>query len=1105
MKGFKVLIVLSSAALAIAGCAVPLGENYLITRDGSAGITYITDYNLQTYVPIPKTGEPPVTILNSRGDLELTVVWKDAAGTEAAPFDAFAGNTVYQAEIKLTPRDGYGFYPSTPFAYPGGKISAQFDDLGEPTRTVTVTYNNSDDADITFITDYNLHSYVPIPLAGEKPAVISRADVTVEAVWKVGEEGSPNFVPISTNSSYAFEAGKVYQATISLTANQGYRFITAWDFKYPPGTVNTQPGGNNESTVRNLSPVTYMATRRAMIISDLNLTSYLSNPVSGTMPVLSFTGTQYTGTVNWKVTGTQAALAGLFQFGTEYTAEVTLIPALGYTLTGVGQNTFIHTGADTVNNPADSGTVHINFPSTGSDGGLAIVYDTVLTGRITKPVSGVTPVSGIAGPQYTGTVAWTPAHSSFQYGTVYTAEFTLNAASGYTFTGIGQNVFTHRDAIPGGVTNPAGSGRVRIVFAPTVSSANPVTTFGPVETEGSALWLMHENRDYIYPLYIGLSQGPQETIAAGLTLMAGDNSPANVIIDGNSQVLSIEPGVIITVGADVTLTLQNITFKGPDGNNTTPLFKVWPGGKLILGDGAILRDNRTTGDAGGVWVNGGSLILNEGAKIKHMEALRGGGVLIDVNGRFIMNGGTLGGDGLGDGNSASAVNGGGGVLVVQGSLYMYGGTIQFNNAREARSGGGVGILEGGVFNLNAGSIKENTAQAGNSGGGVYIAGTTGSFAINGDAALVENNTAQQGYSGGGVYNDGGGFTINSGLIRGNTARAADSGGGVFGGVLMNGGTIQANRAEARNSGGGVYVYSGELDMRGGLITENTAWAADSGGGVYNAGSWKMFDAAAVIAENRAKAADSGGGVYNTGSFTLKKGFIKNNTAEGNQSGGGMYIAAGIGQLESADSVTIHIKGNQATNSAGTADDDGSGGAVFLKGGTLTCLNGTIGGTLPGDANIAAIGANGVYIAGGKFYLGSQSSSVPAGSGIVKGNTKDGTNNYGVYVKSTEYNAFSIATFGRVAPENKVFLAPGATIHLASGGMQGASPAAVIICPSPPVSWTSDSSQATKLLSCTNFNSSAINSYKGYFTYDGSSILNTHVKSEDSIYYGYYNE
>jgi hypothetical protein len=74
MKGLKILIILGSTALLIGGCAVPLGEDYLLTRDGS-DVIYISDYNLQTYVPIPRAEDPPVTTINNRGDLDVDVAW----------------------------------------------------------------------------------------------------------------------------------------------------------------------------------------------------------------------------------------------------------------------------------------------------------------------------------------------------------------------------------------------------------------------------------------------------------------------------------------------------------------------------------------------------------------------------------------------------------------------------------------------------------------------------------------------------------------------------------------------------------------------------------------------------------------------------------------------------------------------------------------------------------------------------------------------------------------------------------------------------------------------------------------------------------------------
>jgi hypothetical protein len=59
-----------------------------------------------------------------------------------------------------------------------------------------------------------------------------------------------------------------------------------------------------------------------------------------------------------------------FDYGTEYTATITLTAKSGYTLTGVEANFFTVAGADTVTNAADSGVVTAVFPATYSIGDI---------------------------------------------------------------------------------------------------------------------------------------------------------------------------------------------------------------------------------------------------------------------------------------------------------------------------------------------------------------------------------------------------------------------------------------------------------------------------------------------------------------------------------------------------------------------------------------------------------------------------------------------------------------------------------------------------------------------------------------------------------------
>jgi hypothetical protein len=747
MKGFTAIMAFCGAALLMAGCALPMGDDLVITRDGNAHIIYAIDYNLETYVPIPSPDQQPVSAVD-QADLSLSVVWKDQSGNALPGLTAFADNTVYQAELKLRPKEGYGFWPSHSFGYHPGKVLIQNDDRGEPVRTVTVTYNSSSDADIIFVTDYNLQNYVPIPQAGEAP--VSEADregVTVTVDWEEETPADSNTFVDFTAAEFAVDA--VYRALIQVTAKPGYR-LRETDFAYPEDTVEIPPGANTGPDTRTLT-VTYKPAGAVTVISEVNLTPYIPNPTSGGMPVVSLSGTQYTGTVIWMDRGTQTVLVGPFQAGAAYTAEVTLTPAPGYTFTGAG--TFIHTGADTVTKEAGSGTIRIDFLAAASPGGPRVVYDTNLTHRVPKPAYGLTPVTSFPGDQYTGSVVWknTATHAvltgSFQHSTAYTAVVTLRARSGFTFTGIGENVFAHDYA--GSVSNPAGGSTITINFPPDPVQSHRPSKFGPVEDEGSALKLMKERRYDSQPFTIELPAGtePEQVAPDSVVLKADVTSPARITIDGGGRTLKLNaPGILLSVDDGVTLTLQNITLIGrgrPTGNpytdNESPLVEVRPRGRLILGEGAILTGNASAGVAGGVWVNGGELIMHDGSVIKSMEVLpntanaspyaAGGGVFIDNRGSFVMHGGLIGSANPGyflsmEGNSASGYLSGGGVLVLDGSFEMYDGLIQGNDGWAVVSAGGVGVAENGTFTMYGGRIAKNMAEYYPSGsGGVFTAGT----------------------------------------------------------------------------------------------------------------------------------------------------------------------------------------------------------------------------------------------------------------------------------------------------------------------------------------------------------------------------------------------
>ncbi|MDR1108879.1 MAG: hypothetical protein LBL19_07585 [Spirochaetaceae bacterium] len=365
MKKLAVILALGAAALIAGGCAVPLGENFAVARETTRNGIYIIDYNLQTYVLVPVTGEQPIKFVTARGDLEASVTWiKD--NTEIADLQTFAADTEYSAKIELSPRAGYLFNPSIAFAYYPGKIISQNDDKATPVRTVLVTYNNSDYGKLTRVTNYDLQKYVPAPVAGQIPKkTFAINGVTGTVIW----EGA------SLDAEGKFMAGAVYTAKISLTPfSKDYFFDPSKSFAYADGKVTTQ-------TDNKLIPTRTVQTayKEALLQVTLrDLTNYIETPVvSGQPNKANFTNAQYAGSFgNWSPDET-------FVKGT-YAAAVTLTAETGYTFDGLGKNSFRHDNSSnvlfTVGNTGTTGTVVVTFSLNSSGSGSGPVNVTTTWG-----------------------------------------------------------------------------------------------------------------------------------------------------------------------------------------------------------------------------------------------------------------------------------------------------------------------------------------------------------------------------------------------------------------------------------------------------------------------------------------------------------------------------------------------------------------------------------------------------------------------------------------------------------------------------------------------------------------------------------------------------
>jgi len=292
-----------------------------------------------------------------------------------------------------------------------------------------------------------------------------------------------------------------------------------------------------------------------------------------------------------------------------------------------------------------------------------------------------------------------------------------------------------------------------------------------------------------------------------------------VTITGGGTLSTSSNGILLVIGRDQTIIAKDLTLKGQNTNNA-PVVIITNRGTFRMEGKATVSGNKnnSSNGGGGVYVAGGTFIMQDNASVSGNTSSEGGGVYV-AGGSFTMQDSTLV-----SGNTASGggwKSCGGGVYVAGGTFTMQGGTISRNTTSE---GGGVFVADG-TFTMQDGMISENTAS--NGGGGVDFEG--GIFTMQG--GTISGNKATS--YGGGVYGSSGmmgrtgNFNMKGGTISGNTS---PEGGGVYnkGTFTMEDGTISGNTSDI--IGGGVYVGGGIFTMKGGTISGNKATIY--GGGVY---------------------------------------------------------------------------------------------------------------------------------------------------------------------------------------------------------------------------------------------------------------------------------
>ncbi len=382
-----------------------------------------------------------------------------------------------------------------------------------------------------------------------------------------------------------------------------------------------------------------------------------------------------------------------------------------------------------------------------------------------------------------------------------------------------------------------------------------------------------------------------------------------------------------------------------------------------------IHDNRASsnGEGGGLYVEGGDLILSA-SQIEENSAGGGGGIaLVDAQGE--ITGSTL---------NHNRAGGGGGLLCVGSRLWMEGNTIEDNtysvgsavdifssrgtltrNTFERNSGGlfisGSAItLTDNIFNSNSrwdegGGVMWRESDFALIRGNQFIHNSTaegvgGGMYLNVDYAIIEDNlwTDNVGDEGAALH------FLGSGIIRGNrfidNSGGEDAGGAIalYGNnVLLSHNVISQNYAYG--GGGGLYLRGEAITLTDNLITANRTYG--EGGGVLAIG--KIFISHTTFLNNQALGA-KGGGLYLNGTLTMSRSLFQGNTSS-YLPGGGIALSSSRARIQAS-----RIISNTAPHSYG--------GGIYAERSTITFVNSVL------ARNTAESEGGGAYLSQSDLHL-----------------------------------------------------------------------------------------------------------------------------------------
>lgn len=306
--------------------------------------------------------------------------------------------------------------------------------------------------------------------------------------------------------------------------------------------------------------------------------------------------------------------------------------------------------------------------------------------------------------------------------------------------------------------------------------------------------------------------------------------------------------------------------------------------QVILVKGALELQSGVLQNTGGkhiFTVDRGTLDINGGYIVGGgSDGTPGGGIYVD-NGTVNIQGGVI---------AANRGSSGGGIFFQNGTLNISGGAVAGNEVINGHSDNGGGIyVNSGTLNLSGGYVTNNYKECGcndcrndvnntHGGGGIALANSS---VMNMTGGYVTGNYS--GLAGGGIYAGFFGhnvrFTMSGGTIAGNCAELGEGGGlriaGGTNGVIQatNKVYITNNITNSNNDwgGGGIFVQEkGNLSIMNALITGNTAGGFSGGVGTCPTGETLIVnkDGAAIYGNEASGTNMSGGGNNKTYDSTL---------------------------------------------------------------------------------------------------------------------------------------------------------------------------------------------------------------------------------------------